>query len=64
MRCKSSTHGVYNGCYNRANISKQLRLRLLKYLCVICSSKITALTRVFSTVKLTDSIRLVGMYHG
>lgn len=26
--------------------------------------KITALTRVFSAVKLTDKVRLVGTYHG
>nr|DAG13735.1 MAG TPA: protein of unknown function DUF4428 [Caudoviricetes sp.] len=37
---------------------------MLKYLCVICNSKITALTRVFCAVKLTDKVRLVGTYHG
>ena len=37
---------------------------MLKYLRVICNSKITALTRVFCAVKLTDKVRLVGTYHG
>lgn len=64
MRCKSSTHGVHNGVITVPMYQGDSILRSLKYLDIICSSKITTLTRVFCAVKLTDKVRLVGMYHG
>ena len=62
--CESSTYQVYHGVvsvpiYQSNDIVGSL-ITIVSYVI----TKQTTLTRVFCSVKLTDSIRLVGTYHG